>query len=85
VAVLVVALWVSAAIESRLLAGATDNLSVRKMAANAVRALLLLVGVLLALSAAGIPSGRWACWAARSAWASAWACRSWRPTTSAAS
>ncbi len=55
VAVLVVALWVSAAIEVRLLAGATDNLSVRKIAANATRALLLLVGVLLALSAAGIP------------------------------
>jgi small-conductance mechanosensitive channel len=57
VAVLVVMLWVSAAIESRLLAGATDNLSVRKIAANATRALLLLVGVLLALTAAGIPLG----------------------------
>ncbi|MDH4062730.1 MAG: mechanosensitive ion channel, partial [Aquincola sp.] len=55
--VLVAALWVSAAIESRLLAGATDNLSVRKIAANAVRALLMLVGLLLALSAAGIPLG----------------------------
>ncbi len=57
VVVLVAMLWVSAAIESRLLAGATDNLSVRKIAANATRALLLLVGVLLALSAAGIPLG----------------------------
>jgi small-conductance mechanosensitive channel len=56
-AVLVVMLWVSAAIEARLLAGATDNLSVRKIAANAARALLLLVGLLLALSAAGIPLG----------------------------
>ena len=56
-AVLVVMLWVSAAIEARLIAGATDNLSVRKIAANATRALLLLVGVLLALSAAGIPLG----------------------------
>ncbi|HET9820801.1 MAG TPA: mechanosensitive ion channel domain-containing protein [Burkholderiaceae bacterium] len=55
--VLVAALWVSAAIESRLLAGASDNLSVRKIAANAVRALLLLVGILLAMSAAGIPVG----------------------------
>jgi small-conductance mechanosensitive channel len=55
--VLVAALWISAAIESRLLAGANDNLSVRKFAANAVRALLLLVGLLLALSAAGIPVG----------------------------
>jgi small-conductance mechanosensitive channel len=56
-AVLVVMLWVSAAIESRLLAGATHNLSVRKIAANATRALLLLVGLMLALSAAGIPLG----------------------------
>jgi len=55
--VLVVMLWVSAAIEARLIAGATDNLSVRKIAANATRALLLLVGLLLALSAAGIPLG----------------------------
>jgi small-conductance mechanosensitive channel len=57
VAVLVAMLWVSAAIEARLLAGATDNLSVRKIAANATRALLLLVGLLLALPAAGIPLG----------------------------
>ena len=57
VAVLVAMLWVSAAIESRLLVGATDNLSVRKIAANATRALLLLVGLMLALSAAGIPLG----------------------------
>jgi len=55
--VMVAALWVSAAIESRLLAGATHNLSVRKIAANATRALLLLIGLLLALSAAGIPLG----------------------------
>ncbi len=56
-AVLLLALWVSAAIEARLLRDATDDLSVRKIAANAVRALLLLVGLLLALSAAGIPLG----------------------------
>jgi small-conductance mechanosensitive channel len=53
-AVLVIALWVSAAIEARLLTGAIENLSVRKMAANATRALLLFVGFMLALSAAGI-------------------------------
>jgi small-conductance mechanosensitive channel len=59
IVVLVAALWVSAAIESRLLAGAPDGnaLSMRKIAANATRALLLLVGLLLALSAAGIPLG----------------------------
>ena len=57
VVVLVAALWIAAAVESRLLAGATDNMSLRKIAANATRALLLLVGLLLALSAAGIPLG----------------------------
>ena len=57
VAVLVVVLWVSAAIEARLLAGVTEHLSLRKIAANATRALLLLVGLMLALSAAGIPIG----------------------------
>jgi small-conductance mechanosensitive channel len=52
---LVAVLWLSAAIEARLLATERVNLSVRKMAANATRALLLLVGLLMALSAAGIP------------------------------
>ena len=58
--VLVLALWLSTAIEQRLLAGAQaggEALSLRKIAANATRALLLFVGVLLALSAAGIPLG----------------------------
>jgi small-conductance mechanosensitive channel len=52
---LVAVLWLSAAIEARLLATERINVSVRKMAANATRALLLLVGLLMALSAAGIP------------------------------
>lgn len=52
--VLMVALWVSAALEQKLLKGATDNLSIRKMAANALRAVLLFVGLMFALSAAGI-------------------------------
>ncbi len=52
--VLVVALWVSSALEQRLLRDATDNLSIRKMAANALRAVLLFVGLMFALSAAGI-------------------------------
>ncbi|MFY9512919.1 MAG: mechanosensitive ion channel domain-containing protein [Rubrivivax sp.] len=54
IVVMVVALWVSSALEQRLLKGATDNLSIRKMAANALRALLLFVGLMFALSAAGI-------------------------------
>lgn len=53
--VLMVALWVSAAIESRLLAGAVgESLSLRKVAANVVRALLMFVGLLVALSTVGI-------------------------------
>jgi small-conductance mechanosensitive channel len=52
---LVLVLWISAAIEGRLLKGAIgEKLSIRKAAANAVRALLLFVGLLLALSAVGI-------------------------------
>ena len=54
VVVLVAVLWLSAAVETRLLQGQTDNLSVRKIAVNATRALLLFIGLLLALSAAGI-------------------------------
>jgi small-conductance mechanosensitive channel len=52
--VLVLALWVSAAIERKLLGKPGADLSIRKMAANIVRALLLFVGLLLALSAVGI-------------------------------
>ncbi len=53
--VLILSLWVSAAIEARLLRSATGaELSLRKAVSNATRALLMFVGVLLALSAAGI-------------------------------
>ena len=54
VLVLMVALWVSAALEARLLRGSGDDLSARKMAANALRALLLFLGLVFALSSAGI-------------------------------
>ncbi|RYF43429.1 MAG: mechanosensitive ion channel [Comamonadaceae bacterium] len=52
--VMVLALWVSAALEKRVLRQAVDDLSLRKVAANAIRALLLLVGLLFALSAVGV-------------------------------
>lgn len=52
--VLVVVLWISAAIEKKLLRGSGNDLSIRKMAANLVRAGLLFVGLLVALSAVGI-------------------------------
>jgi len=56
VAVLLLVLWISAAIESRLLKDVIgSDISARKIAANGLRALLLLVGMLVALSAAGIP------------------------------
>ncbi|MDP3613104.1 MAG: mechanosensitive ion channel, partial [Rubrivivax sp.] len=51
---LLLALWVSSLLEARLLQGATDNISIRKMAANALRAVLLFMGLVFALSAAGI-------------------------------
>ena len=52
--VLVLALWVAAAIEKRLLRGSGDDLSIRMMAANLVRVLLVFVGLLIALAAVGI-------------------------------
>jgi small-conductance mechanosensitive channel len=55
-AVMLIVLWLSSSVEAQLLRGVGGaQLSARKIAANATRALLLLVGVLLALSAAGIP------------------------------
>jgi small-conductance mechanosensitive channel len=52
--VMMLALWVSAAIEKKLLHGTGNTLSLRKMAASIVRAALLFVGLLVALSAVGI-------------------------------
>jgi len=53
--VLLITLWISAAIETRLLRSATGNeLSLRKAVSNATRAVLMFVGLLMALSAVGI-------------------------------
>ncbi|MGE0332401.1 MAG: mechanosensitive ion channel family protein [Ramlibacter sp.] len=52
--VLVVALWISAALERRILVDTVTDLSLRKVAGNAIRAVLLLVGLLFALSAVGV-------------------------------
>lgn len=54
VLVLILSLSLSSAIESRLLKGAKENLSLRKIAANAIRTLLTVIGLMLALSMAGI-------------------------------
>ncbi len=54
-AVLILTLWISSALESRLLRAATGGeLSLRMAVSNATRALLLFVGLLVALSAVGI-------------------------------
>jgi small-conductance mechanosensitive channel len=54
-AVLIITLWISSGIESRLLRSATgDALSLRKAVSNATRALLLFLGLILALSIVGI-------------------------------
>lgn len=54
--VMVLALWVAAAIEKRLLrnTGNGSDLSIRMIAANLVRVLLLSIGLLFAMSAVGI-------------------------------
>ena len=52
--VLVLSLWLSAAIEHRILTQTVSDLSMRKVAANVLRAVILLLGLLLALSAVGV-------------------------------
>lgn len=53
--VLILTLWISAAIETRLLREATGGaLSLRKAISNATRALLMFVGLMVALSVVGI-------------------------------
>jgi small-conductance mechanosensitive channel len=53
--VLIITLWISSAVETKLLRKATGGeLSLRKAFSNAARALLMFVGLLLALSAVGI-------------------------------
>ena len=54
-AVLIVTLWISAGIETRVLRNATGGeLSVRKAISNAARALLMFVGLIVALTSVGI-------------------------------
>jgi small-conductance mechanosensitive channel len=53
--VLLITLWISSAIEARLLRSATGNeLSLRKAVSNATRAVLMFIGLLVALSSVGI-------------------------------
>lgn len=54
-AVLIVTLWISSAIETKLLRSATGGeLSLRKAVSNALKALLTFVGLMMALTAVGI-------------------------------
>lgn len=52
--VLVLSLWLSATIEAKVLREAVTDLSLRKITTNAIRALLLFVGLMFALSAIGV-------------------------------
>ena len=52
--VMVLALWLSAALERKIIHGTGDDLSMRKMVSNIVRAVLLFIGLLFAMSAVGI-------------------------------
>ena len=52
--VMVVTLWISAALERRVLTQAVHDLSLRKVAASAIRASLLVLGLLIALSSLGV-------------------------------
>jgi small-conductance mechanosensitive channel len=53
--VILITLWLSSSIESKLLRKATGNeLSLRKAASNVIRVVLLFVGLMVALSAVGI-------------------------------
>jgi small-conductance mechanosensitive channel len=52
--VLAIALWISSTIEKRILQEAVHDLSMRKVASNAIRAFLLMIGLLFALSAVGV-------------------------------
>ena len=51
---MVLVLWLSAALERKIIHGTGNDLSMRKMAANVVRAVLLFIGLLFAMSAVGI-------------------------------
>jgi small-conductance mechanosensitive channel len=52
--VLVISLWVSATIEAKVLREVVADLSLRKITANAIRAFMIVVGLLFALSALGV-------------------------------
>lgn len=52
--VLMIALWIAATVEKRILREAVSDLSMRKVASNAIRGVLLLIGLLFALSAVGV-------------------------------
>jgi small-conductance mechanosensitive channel len=52
--VIIITLWISSVIERRVLRDAVQDLSMRKIMANGIRALLILFGMLFALSAIGV-------------------------------
>lgn len=52
--VLIISLWLSAAIERQLIAPAVQDLSMRKVLTNLLRTALLVIGVLVAMSSLGV-------------------------------
>jgi small-conductance mechanosensitive channel len=52
--VMVLALWVSSAVERKIIHGTGNDLSMRKMVSGIVRAVLLFIGLMFAMSAVGI-------------------------------
>ncbi|HET7795391.1 MAG TPA: mechanosensitive ion channel domain-containing protein [Rhizobacter sp.] len=52
--VMVLVLWLSSAIERKIIHGTGNDLSMRKMISNIVRTVLLFVGLLVAMSAVGL-------------------------------
>jgi small-conductance mechanosensitive channel len=52
--VMVITLWISAALERKVLSESVSDLSLRKAAANAIRAGLVLLGIIIALSTVGV-------------------------------
>jgi small-conductance mechanosensitive channel len=52
--VLIISLWLSAAIERQLIAPAVQDLSMRKVLTNLLRTTLLVIGVLVAMSSLGV-------------------------------
>ena len=81
--VMLLTLWVSSAIEARLLRTSTGSeLSLRKAVSNAVTSLLMFVGLMVSLSAVGIDLTALSVLGGAVGVGMALVCKSWLPITS---